>query len=127
MRCRLGLTHCKRVKDICQIKAGDALQIYPYLHDIQWFFHGFNLLIRKDGVRAIEEAFGKMLCLIAEGTLVAKKKDLKHVLQSQPYNMSARRRMHIQALRIGMLLGKLLNQPDAVTHLLVPRSPLKVA
>nr|XP_037273391.1 uncharacterized protein LOC119165313 [Rhipicephalus microplus] len=92
VRCRLGLTHLQRMKSLCQMKAVDALEKYPYLLDIEWFLHDFNLLVKKDGLKAIDEAFERMLCLILNGTMVARRKDLKEVLQVELSCISARRR-----------------------------------
>ncbi|KAL3246656.1 hypothetical protein MRX96_057525 [Rhipicephalus microplus] len=102
------------------MKAVDALENTPYLLEIEWFFHDFNLLVKKDGLKAIDEAFERMLSLILNGTMVARRKGLKQVLQVEFSYISARRQKHIQAVRVCGLLGKVLKQPDAVTQLFVP-------
>ncbi|KAK8768627.1 hypothetical protein V5799_014908 [Amblyomma americanum] len=93
---------------------------YPYLADIEWFLHDFNLLVKKDGLKAIEEGFATTLSLAFSGALGAKKKDLKALLQVDGVGISIRRRKHIQAVRLICLLSKLLNQPAAMNVTFVP-------
>ncbi|XP_040074959.2 uncharacterized protein LOC115332616 [Ixodes scapularis] len=120
MCCRLELTHSARVKDLCKLSIAEAIDKYPYLRDIEWFLEDFKQLLKKDGNEAVEAAFSKVVELALSGDLGATKKDLKPLLEADQPGTGARRKKHVQAVRVLELLARVLKQPRATHMMFLP-------